>query len=923
MEREAANGAGRQAATVAPAPPPVPLPDVVPGGPAVDVDGEARRFLAASREAIRDWHARGAGGVALVERNSEDVDRLVRFLFDAATARYRERYVQLDQRCAVLSQGGYGRREMNPFSDIDLLFLHPHKVTPYVETVTETILYQLWDLRFEVGHAVRSVRECVALAATDSQIKTALIDARPVCGDEQLWLDFEAARERDIKPRGTAKYVREKLDEAERRHQRYGDSVYLLEPQVKEGAGGLRDLHTAMWVAKITFKVESSRELSVKGVLSDAELAEFESARDFLLRVRNSLHFLAGGHQDQLVFDLQETVAEDLGYRSRPGDPMKGVERFLKDYYLHAAGVTRIARSIVERATNPSRPYRLLGRMLARTVRPGVQVIAGQLAVTRSEIVREDPTELVRLFATAQAHDVPFSPRLADLVRTEAGLLDDGVRGDPRIAENFLSILRAPGRVYETLHEMHRLGVLTRVIPEWEHLRCLVLHDQYHIYTVDEHSLRGIRELESLRGGDLAESSPLLTQAMRDVDKVELLFLGMILHDSGKGLGGGHSEKGAVIARDVAGRLGLNEDESRELEFLVRHHLVMSHLSQRRDIHDDKLVVDFARRVGSPEALKRLYLLTYADMRATGPKVWNNWKDMLLAEAYLRVQEVFACGFEPEDRAARIARIRERVPAEVGAARGDDSALECAEFLAAMPDHYLLTTPEAVLPAHAEMIHRLRGGEDPVTSVEHRPQNEFSEFTVVTRDRPGLFATITGVLAASGMNIVAARIATSDDGIVVDAFRVSHLERREIALDDERWQRARDLLDDVLAGKRDLAGILARAEKPGILDRRKARPMAVQVVADNEVSDAHTVLEIYARDRVGLLHRIATALLALGLDIHLALITTNVDQVLDVFYVNEADGRKSSRLDEIRAVVTAALEEPGADEATAPATVPA
>ncbi|MFM8412490.1 MAG: [protein-PII] uridylyltransferase, partial [Alphaproteobacteria bacterium] len=903
-------------------PPLVPLPEGAAGGPQVDVHAEARRFLAASSAALQDWHLRGAGGAALVERRSDDVDRLVGFLFDAATARYRERYVQLDQRCAVLAQGGYGRREMNPYSDVDLLFLHAHKVTPYVETVTETILYQLWDLRFEVGYAVRSVKDCVSLAATDVQIKTALIDARRVCGDEGLWRDFDAALDREVKPRGTSKFVREKVEEAERRRRRYGDSVYLLEPQVKEGAGGLRDLHTAMWIAKITFKVASARELAVKGVLSEAEYGELEAARDFLLRVRNSLHFLCGSHQDQLTFDLQETVAEDLGYRSAPGEPMKGVERFLKDYYLHASEVTRIARSIVERAVNPSRPYRLLGRMLARTIRPGVQIIAGQLAVTRSEILREDPTELVRLFASAQAHDVDLSPRLADLVREEAPRLDEELRSDPRVCESFLGILRAPARVYETLHEMHRLGVLSRIIPEWEHLRCLVLHDQYHIYTVDEHSLMGIRELERLRDGERAEISPLLTQAMRDVDTVELLFLGMLLHDSGKGLGGGHSEKGAVFARDIAARLGLNEDESRELQFLVRHHLVMSHLSQRRDIHDDKLVVEFARTVGSPEALKRLYLLTYADMRATGPKVWNNWKDMLLAEAYLRVQEVFARGFEPEDRAARIARIRERVPVEVGAVRGEPAERECRDFLATMPDHYLLTTPENLLPAHAEMFHRLRGDEDPVTSVEHRPQNEFSEFTVVTRDRPGLFSTITGVLAASGMNIVAARIATSDAGVVVDAFRVSHLERREIALDDERWQRARDLLDDVLAGRRDLAGILARAEKPGILDRRKVRPMAVQVVVDNQVSDAHTVLEIYARDRVGLLHRIASALLALGLDVHLALITTNVDQVLDVFYVNEADGRKSDRVDEIRATLSAAVEErEAAESATAASTV--
>ena len=306
---------------------------------------------------------------------------------------------------------------------------------------------------------------------------------------------------------------------------------------------------------------------------------------------------------------------------------------------------------------------------------------------------------------------------------------------------------------------------------------------------------------------------------------------------------------------------------------------------------------------------------------ATGPKVWNNWKDMLLAEAYLRAQEVFARGFEPEDREARIARIRERVPAEVAMSRGEEGARGCSEFLRGMPDHYLLGTPEDVLPSHFEMLRRFEAGEDPVTSVEHRPENEFTEFTVVTNDRPGLFATLTGVLAASGMNIVAARIATSKQAVVVDAFRISHLDRREIALDEERWQRTRDLLDDVLAGRRDLAAILARATKPGLLDRRRTRPTATQVLVDNQVSEAWTVLEIYARDRVGLLHRIAQVMVDLGLDIHLALITTNVDQVLDVFYVTESSGRKSERLEEIRAALAEALDEPaetdGAGAATA------
>ncbi len=898
------------------------LPALPNPAAADDLSAIARDYLGECRARLRAWHDAGAGGVAVVESWTGAVDRLITFLFDAATAAYRRRYVQLDQRCAVLAQGGYGRGELNPQSDIDLLFLYPHKVTPYVETVTEKVLYTLWDTRLQVGFAVRTVRECVRLAATDLKIKTALIDARFVCGDRPLGDDFERALAREIKPRGTTKFFREKMLESEARHHEYGDSVYLLEPQIKEGQGGLRDLHTALWIAKIKFKVGSLRELAVKGVMNANELAEIEAARDFLFRVRNAMHFLTGAHQDQLTFELQELVAENLGYTAAGAGTLKPVERFLRDYYLQASAVTRFAQAIIDRSVNPPRPYRLIGRMMARTIRPGVQILAGELAVTSSDIFVEDPTELVRVFADAQRHGVKLSAALADLIREHAHRLGEAERTDELVIDAFLSILRAPYRVYETLHEMHKLGVLSRIIPEWEHLLCLVLHDYYHIYTVDEHSLMAIRELERLRDGEHAETSPLLTQVMREVDKVELLFLGLMMHDSGKGLGGGHSEKGARFARALAERLRLNEDDAKELEFLVRYHLEMSHLAQRRDIHDDKLINEFARKVGTLDTLKRLYLLTYADMRATGPKVWNNWKDMLLAETYMRVTEAFARGLEPEDRSERIARIRERVLHEIEESSGRAAAEEFARFAESMPDIYFLTTPESLMPEHAVLVRRARA-EGLATSVTHNPRHEYSEFTVATRDRPGLFAILTGVLAARGMNIVGARIATSDDGIALDAFRVSHVDRREVALDEERWQKTRELLEDVLAGRRDLGAVMAQAERPGILDKKRVPRVASNVEVTNDVSDDYTVIDVYTHDRIGLLYRIAQTLYGLGLDIHLAKISTHVDQVLDVFYVTETDGRKCTRVDEVRAALLAAVSDEESRTEAAPAAPPA
>lgn len=913
-------GAGieARASTKAPAAPPE-LPVLPEPAEAEDLGRISREFVDQTRERLHHWHDGGASGVAVVECWTRAIDQLIEFLFDAATASYRRRYVQLDQRCTVLAQGGYGRGELNPQSDIDLLFLYPHKVTPYVETVNEKILYTLWDTRLQVGFAVRNVTECVRLAATDLKIKTALIDARYICGDRPLADDFTRALERDIKPRATAKFFREKLNESQERHHEYGDSVYLLEPQLKEGQGGLRDLHTALWIAKIKFKVSGLRELAVKGVMNADELAEIEHARDFLFRVRNAMHFLTHSHQDQLTFDLQEQVAINLGYAASGNGNLKPVERFLKDYYLQASIVTRFAQAIIDRSVNPPRPYRLIGRMMARTIRPGIQIVAGELAVTSSDIFVEDPTELMRVFADAQRHGVSFSSSLADLVRVNAHLLGDQERTDPRVVAAFLAILRSPYRVYETLHEMHKLGVLSRMIPEWEHLRCLVLHDLYHIYTVDEHSLMGIRELERLRNGEHADASPLLTQVMREVERVELLFLGIMMHDSGKGLGGGHSEKGAKFAVDLARRLGLNEDDARELEFLVQNHLVMSHLAQRRDIHDDKLIREFATLVGTTETLKRLYVLTYADMRATGPKVWNNWKDMLLGEAYLRVADAFARGLEPEDRGERIARIQSRVLAEARASRDADTVAALEHFATSMPDIYFLTTPEALMADHAVLVRRARL-EGLATSVAHNEAYEYSEFTVATPDRPGLFAILTGVLAARGMNIVGARIATSDDGIALDAFRISHLERRAVALDEDRWIKTRELLEDVLAGRRDLGEVMARAEKPGLLDKKRVARVATEIVVTNEVSDEYTVVDVYTHDRVGLLYRIAQALYALKLDIHLAKISTNVDQVLDVFYVTEADQTKSTRVAEIRSALAAALSE---ETATAGTTAPA
>src|SRR5579871_3357588 len=897
-------------------PPHVPLPGITTL-PAVDGDvggarQVAREYLARIREQVRQRHDAGEGGLTLVAAYTEAVDRLVGFLFGTATAHFLARSPRINQRCAVIAQGGYGRGELNPWSDVDLLFLYPWKINPYVETVAEVLLYALWDAGLDCGHALRNTRECGRLAARDLKVKTALLDARYLCGDEALYAEFETIVFEELRCQSQTAFFKEKLAENAHRHARAGDSVYLLQPQLKEGQGGLRDLHTALWMANVKFKVRTLRALIARGVVSERDCAELEEALDFLWRVRNAMHLVTASHQDQLTFDLQDRLAPALGF----GPGKSGVEVFMRTYYRHATTVNRVSEAIIARCVAPAEPYRGSPPPV-RTIREGMRIQGRTLAVTGGDVFEREPAAVVQLFAEAQRHGATLSTATRDLIREALPGLA-AAYDTPAVAGAFLEILRAKGHVYETLAEMHKLGVLKAVIPEFAHLECLIAHDPFHIYTVDQHSLIGVRELERLRTGEFAKTLPHLTQVMRELSQPELLFIGMMLHDIGKGHGHDHDRRGAEMTRAIATRLGLDVDAVAACEFLVRHHLLMSHLAQRRDVHDDALVTEFCRVVGSVENLQRLYVLTYADMRAVGPTVWNTWRDSLLRELYVRAHEFLEKGaIAAEDRPARAARIRARVVAAAGGA-----AAEAAAFVASMPENYLLSTPEETILAHAELRRRFAereaAGERPAVATLVTPFAErgFTELAVCTRDRPGLFAMLSGVLAAHGMNILAARITTSTDGLALDAFRISQA-AADAGDDLERWERVERTLARVLAGEVNVEELVARSRRPF---QRARRRVLTAVEIDNTVSQAYTVLDVYTSDRVGLLFTITNTLYHLWIEIHLAKITTMVDQVLDVFYVTDHEGRKiedPARLEAIRRELVRALEGDVAGEAAA------
>ena len=865
-----------------------------------DLTRAARSYVQKGRALLLEKHRAGAGGSEIVSAYSTMMDDLVRYVFGVVSDDFIRRYPSLNPRCTVVAQGGYGRGELNPYSDIDLLFLYSWKVSPYVESVAEKLLYTLWDAGLQVGHATRSIAECIRLASLDMKVKTALLDSRYLCGDIDLYGELDRAVESRLVKKRANRFIQEKLAENRARHESYGGSVYLLEPEVKEGEGGLRDIHTARWIARVRLNVKDLEALASHGIISPGDVSKLKTSQDFLLRVRNELHFSACKHQDQLTFGEQEKVSRALGFEAE--GTLKAVEVFMRSYYLHASEISRLTSLIIHRLTDYSWPLFGGRYTLGKTLREGVRLSKGHLTVTQPDILNSDPANLIRLFADMQKNRCELSHETRELVREHLELVGETLGRSAAANLTFLEILKWKERVYETLSEMHRCGVLGAFIPEFGRLLCMALHDAYHIYTVDQHSLRLVKEIERLKSGEYKDVLPLLTQLARDAEKIELLYLGLMFHDIGKGFGGGHSEIGARMVGPIARRMRLNEDDAALVEFLVRYHLLMTQTALRRDLEDQKTILDFAQTMGSVKNLNMLYLLTFADVKAVGPEVWNPWKAALLGELYVKalavLEEMEKGEFEREDVQAVFRRVQARIREELSKHHPVEKV---NHFLESMPERYFLSTSESDVPAHFELMEQFTG-KGAVSTVEHFPEKDCSSVVICTQDRPGLFASITGVLAALNLDILNARIFTSNDGRILDVFRVSHRGRSEMVMAAPKWAKFRSTLEGVLEGNIDVTRLVEDSQRSSLLQKRAPRVLTV-IQIDNEASEGFTIVEVFTEDRIGVLFTITYSLHQLGLSIHVAKISTNVDQVADVFYVTDRSGEKiqdPARLDEIR-----------------------
>jgi len=835
------------------------------------------------------------------------VDQIVRVIYDFAYERvYPVANPTEGEKQAIIAVGGYGRGELAPQSDIDLLFLSNWKLTPHAEQIVEFLLYTLWDLGLKVGHATRSIDECIRLAKSDLTIRTALLEARYLWGDAALYRglrqkfrDFTAAE-------GANGFVTQKLAERDVRHAKMGDSRYVLEPNIKDGKGGLRDLHTLFWIAKNLYRVDAIGDLVERNVFSDLEAGLFRKAHAFLTTVRCHMHYLTGRPEERLTFDVQPEIARLMGYGDRKSQ--RGVERFMRHYYLVAKDVgdlTRIFCAALEDETKRRPWVRLPGRLSGEREFGDFVVRSGRLNIKNEDAFRRDPVNMLRLFETAQIQRLDIHPSALRQVTQSLKSIDNAVREDPAANASFLAMLTSKNDPAETLKRLNEAGVLGRFIPDFGRVVAQMQHDMYHVYTVDEHTIRAIGLLHRIETGDLAEDHPLATEIVHKVASRRALYVAVLMHDIAKGRGGDHSVIGADLALELCPRLGLDSQETETVSWLVRYHLVMSNTAQKRDIDDPKTIRDFADHCQSPERLRLLLVLTVADMRATGPAVWNGWKAALLRELYYRTEELLSGSIVADTVTARVARAKDAVAARLADLPSED----IEDFLELGYTAYWLSLDSATQARHAALTRTAhRDNAEISIDVGIDEKRSVTEITVYTPDHPGLFSQIAGAMALFGASIVEARIFTLANGHALDIFTIQNAAGKAVS-DPRDLERLKNRIANSLTGElRPWRELVGRESLP-----RRARDVfevPPRVLIDNTASNFFSVIEVNGRDRPGLLHDVTRALTECGLQIGTAKISTYGERVVDVFYVKDVFGMKitnAQKQDEVRKAVLASL----------------
>ena len=880
-----------------------------------------RRHLARIQQHVREeFETYRMAGVEAAQRLSALTDGTVRVLFDHAAFEVAGP-AGLSDHVAVAATGGYGRSMLAPFSDVDLLFLAPDHPSPTTLRVVEYMLYFLWDLGLKVGHATRSVAQCLADSDADLTIRTSLLDARLLTGDAALFEAFVAAFGQAVEASGAASFVAGKHAERQARHRRFGESAFLVEPNIKEGRGGLRDLQTQYWMVRAAYGAFTPNELVAGrlGLLDPHELRRLRRSWDFLWTVRFHMHYVSGRSEDRLTFDLQPVVGARMGY-TRHG-VQNGVERFMRHYFLTARDVTRLTlvlEPVVMRHTLGEPALQVeTDRALLEA---GFVLADGQIMPGRADDFEAEPIRMLRMLKLARRRRLALHPlAIRALIRHERRAVS--LRNDAEAGGIFLDLLcgqdpdgKPDGARWLSI--LNETGIIGRMLPDWARVVGQMQFDSYHIFTVDEHTIEAVRILNSLERGKLADVAPVASGIIEDLQSRRALYMAMLLHDVAKGRGGDHSILGADIATAVGPQFGLSAEETEMVSWLVLNHLLLSQTAFKRDIDDPKTIFDVAETIQSPERLKLLLVMTVADMRAVSPKVWNGWKATLLRELYARVAEVLAGGLSTTERDTRVKRAREAA-LDMLAAGGWNEADRAAFASLGYPSYWLGFDPETHV-RHARLVRDAEARGAPLTVVtEPSHARAVTEVTIYAPDHPGLFSRIAGALAMAGASIVDARIHTMTNGRALDTFWVQ--DAAGGAFDQpHRIAKLAVLVEQAVSGHIRLDQEIPKLAQALVGRRMRAIQVPPRVVIDNRASNSYTVLEVNGRDRPGLLHDVTSAISQQGLQIGSAHVTTYGVRAVDVFYVKDVFGLKienDRKLAGVRDALLDALSPAGDDDA--------
>ena len=860
-----------------------------------------KTFIDNNNTNIKDLFMENKDGFYSGELRAKAIDAVILSTFDVVnTYAFPIANPTKADKLSIIAVGGYGRGNLAPGSDIDILILTPYKVTPRIEQIVETLLYILWDLKLKVGYAIRSLEDNISKAKLDNTICTALLDARLISGDQDLWIQFNSVFKLEILNKLKEKYFYEKIKERDVRHKKMGDSRYLLEPNIKEGKGGLRDLNTIRWIISFLYQGDSPKEYLSLGLMTNKEASFYNKAEKYFMTLRSMMHYYSKNNSDRLTFDLQISIAEKLGYKSHSGSTP--IERLMKHYYLFAKDVGYLTKSVLENIENNNfKTDKSFFKKLVFNIKKnknGVFEFYGNsihLAKTEKNI---EPLDIFRAYDFSAKYDLNLSNDLINIIKLNIRKVDT-LRNSKKANTFFINILTNINNSEKVLRSMSEIGLLGRFIPDFQKVVARVQHDMYHTYTVDEHTINAIGILRKIDNGELKSKFDLASEVIKKIVSKKVLYIALFLHDIAKGRGGDHSILGGEVAKNLCPRFGLNADETETVVWLVENHLLMSQVAFKRDLQDPNTIIDLKKKIQSPELLKLLYVLTVADITAVGPEIWNSWKDNLLKIVYNETLMEINGGGDIKSRTV----LEDTAKTKLRNSLSDWSDQEFEKYINRFFPYYWTNINFNVHLHHAKLIRDADCKDLKIKiDIENLDDQGVTEISIYTQDHLGLFARTCAGLVLAGTSVQDARIVTTKDGMTVNTFLIRSANSFSFIEEKNRISTLEDTISKTISEERDPKILIKEFKSIQIPSRKDSFVIEPRVLIDNLSSKTHTLIEINSKDKIGLLHTLASELFLMGLHISTARISTYGVRVVDVFYIKNMTGGKITEKDKINII---------------------